>query len=88
MFGSLKCVFTKCTFLGPQLSRRGLVWYLPNSSKAPDPRVRPASTRASRGLDNEYKLLLYIGYKLSSLVLYLNNAIKVRILVTVVNINV
>ena len=26
IFGSLKCVFPKCTFAGPQLSRRGLVW--------------------------------------------------------------
>ena len=44
MFGSQNCVFLKCTFSGPQLSRRGLVWYLPNSWKA----------SASRGLDNRY----------------------------------
>ena len=31
IFGSLKCVFPKCTFSEPQLSRRGLVWYLLNS---------------------------------------------------------
>ena len=42
IFGSLKCVFLKCTFLGPQLNRSGLVCYLLNSSKAPAP----------RGLDN------------------------------------
>ena len=28
---SQKCLFPKCTFSGPQLSRRGLVWYLLNS---------------------------------------------------------
>ena len=28
IFGSLKYIFPKCTFLGHQLSRRGLVWYL------------------------------------------------------------
>ena len=31
IFGSQKCVFPKCTFLGPQLSSRDLVWYLLNS---------------------------------------------------------
>ena len=30
--------FQKCTFMGPQLNRRGLVWYLLNSSKAHAPR--------------------------------------------------
>ena len=28
IFGSLKCIFPKCTFSGLQLSLRGLVWYL------------------------------------------------------------
>ena len=41
-FGSLKCVFPKCTFFGPQSNRLVLVWYLLNSSKA----------HASCGLDN------------------------------------
>ena len=45
IFGSQKCVFPKCTFLGPQLSRSGLVWYLLYLWKAPAP----------RGLDNKYK---------------------------------
>merc|ERR1712127_885597 len=31
IFVSQNCVFLKCTFSGPQLSRRGLVWYLLNS---------------------------------------------------------
>ena len=44
IFRSLKFVLPKCTFLGPQLSRRGLVWYLINSSKA----------HAPRELDNTY----------------------------------
>ena len=39
-----KMVFPKCTFSGPKLSRRGVVWYLLNSLKA--------RARASRGLDN------------------------------------
>ena len=34
IFWSQKCVFPKCTFSGPQLSRRDLVWYLLNSWKA------------------------------------------------------
>ena len=36
--------FPKCTFSGPRLSLRGLVWYLLNSSKA-----CPAGAGASRG---------------------------------------
>ena len=43
IFRSQNSVFLKCTFSGPQLSRRGLEWYLLNSWKA----------RASRGLDND-----------------------------------
>ena len=35
IFGSQKCLFQKCTFSGHQLSRRGPVWYLLNSWKAP-----------------------------------------------------
>ena len=31
IFRSQKCLLQKCTFSGPQLSRRGLVWYLLNS---------------------------------------------------------
>ena len=31
IFGSLKFVLPKCTFLGPQFIWRGLVWYLLNS---------------------------------------------------------
>ena len=42
IFESQQCVFPKCTFSGPQLSRRRLVWYLLNSPKA----------HARRGLDN------------------------------------
>ena len=42
-FRSKNYVFPKCTFLGPQLSRRGLVWYLLNSSKAHAPRGRPGN---------------------------------------------
>ena len=38
IFGSQKCVFPKCTFSVPQLSWRGLVWYLLNSYKACAPR--------------------------------------------------
>ena len=54
---SQKCVFLKCTFLGPQLSRRGLVWYFLNSWKARAPHGRPAGARASRGLDNQKDIL-------------------------------
>merc|ERR1712127_1101552 len=54
IFGYQNCVFLKCTFSGPQLSWRGLVWYLLNSLKARAPRGRPAGARASRGLDNSY----------------------------------
>ena len=51
IFLSQNSVFLKCTFSGPQLSRRGLVWYLLNLWKA----------RASRGLDNKFVLKnLYI----------------------------
>ena len=48
IFWSLECVFPKCTFSGPQLNQRGLVWYLLNSWKA-----RAAALRAPalRGLD-------------------------------------
>ena len=42
VFRSLRCVFPKCAFLGPQLNQLVLVWYLLNSLKA----------LASRGLDN------------------------------------
>ena len=45
----------KCTFSGPQLSRRGLVWYLLNSSKA----------HARAGL---IKTALFIAFILLSLV--------------------
>ena len=45
IFGSLKCVFAKCTFSGPQLSWRGLVWYLFNSSIAHAPCARPAGLK-------------------------------------------
>ena len=38
IFRSLKCVFPRCTFSGPQLNRLGLVWYFLNSSKAYAPR--------------------------------------------------
>ena len=48
-------LFTKCTFSGPQLSRRGLVWYLLDSSKA----------RALRGLDKSHKRFLYYLLKIS-----------------------
>ena len=34
IFRSKKCVFPKCTILGPKLNRRGLVWCLLNSLKA------------------------------------------------------
>jgi len=47
IFGSQNCVFLKCTFSGPQLSWRGLVWYLLNSWKA----------RAPRGLDKLLKTI-------------------------------
>ena len=43
IFKSLNCVFPKCTFSGPQLNPRGLVWYPLNSSKA----------HTLRGLDNQ-----------------------------------
>ena len=52
IFGSQNRVFLKCTFSGPQLSWRGLVWFLLNSWKARAPRGRPARARASRGLGN------------------------------------
>merc|ERR1712127_564863 len=58
IFGSQNHVFLKYTFSWPQLSWRGLVWYLLNSLKARAPRVRPAGARASRGLDN-YNLTLH-----------------------------
>ena len=45
MFGSLKGVFPKCTFSGPQLNWKGLVRYLLNSSKA--------GASVLRGFDNE-----------------------------------
>ena len=45
-----KMRFPKCTFSGPQLSRRGLVWYLHNSSKAHAPRRRPAAALLRAGL--------------------------------------
>ena len=35
IFRSQKCLFQKCTFSGPQLSRRGLVWYLLKFVKSP-----------------------------------------------------
>ena len=47
IFGSLKCNFQKYTFLGPQLNRLGLVWYLLNLLKAP----------ASLGSETLYLLL-------------------------------
>ena len=45
IFGHQKCIFTKFTFSGPQLSRRGLVWYLLNSSKTCAPGGRPAGMK-------------------------------------------
>ena len=52
IFRSLKCVFPKCTFSGPQLNQLGLVWYILNSSKA----------HAAGGLDNS--LILYLAASL------------------------
>ena len=42
IFGSLKCVFPKCTFLGPKSIWVALVWYLLNSSKVLVSHGRPA----------------------------------------------
>ena len=43
---SLKCVFPRCKFSGPQLSRRGLVWNFLNSSKTHAPCGHPRFARA------------------------------------------
>ena len=52
IFWFLKCVFTKCTFSGPQLNRLGLVWYLLNTLKALALHGCPVSACASHRLDN------------------------------------
>ena len=50
MFRSLKCVFPKCTFSGPQLNRIDLVWYFLNSSKARASLMRPSAPALRAGL--------------------------------------
>ena len=62
MFGSLKCVFPKCTFLGPQLNRLGRVWYLLNLLKALALLWGPVGTKAFRELDKMKYLKMYIFY--------------------------
>ena len=63
ILGPLKCVIPKCTFLGPQLNRRVLVWYLLNSSKA----------HALRGLDKGVRQVLFIRFLFNGLLKKISN---------------